>query len=76
MKFTQHMDEIYYKSLEVMRSDEYEYHHSAWKLGYWPIRDDFAVEPYSGRFGDGVIIHVNVWNHSTRFHRIHYYIKK
>ena len=60
-----------------------EYHHSAWREGYVPVRvgkgfhyAEPLVEAYSGRFGEGYKVHYPALGASTRFHQVSYYIRK
>lgn len=59
---------------DVLFSDDYYRHHSATTKGYLCSSDDGMVEEYSGRFGNGYIIHRQM--NSSKYHVIEYYIKK
>lgn len=59
---------------DVLFSDNYYRHHTATIKGYLRSCDDGMVEEYSGRFGDGYIIHRQM--NSSKYHFIEYYIKK
>lgn len=59
---------------DVLFSDDYYKHHTATTKDYLRSCDDGMVEEYSGRFGDGYIIHRQM--NSSKYHMIEYYIKK
>lgn len=59
---------------DVLFSDDYYRHHAATTKGYLRSSDDGMVEEYSGRFGNGYIIHRQM--NSSKYHVIEYYIKK
>lgn len=59
---------------DVLFSDDYYKHHTATTKDYLRSSDDGIVEEYSGRFGNGYIIHRQM--NSSKYHLIEYYIKK
>lgn len=66
--------ELLLTKYDVMFSDDYYRHHTATTKDYLRSSDDGMVEEYSGRFGDGYIIHRQM--NSSKYHLIEYYIKK
>lgn len=66
--------ELLLTKYDVMFSPNYYRHHTATAKDYLRSSDDGMVEEYSGRFGDGYIIHRQM--NSSKYHLIEYYIKK
>lgn len=66
--------ELLLSASDVELSNEYYYHHSATRKDYLCANEDGKIEEYSGRFGDGYIIHRQI--NSSKYHLIEYYIKK
>lgn len=48
--------------------------HHAWARGYISRKSDGYLEEYSGRYGEGYILHEPSWG-STIYHEITYFIK-
>ena len=59
---------------ELLASPKYKYHHWALARGYESCKGRGRVEEYEGRFGRGYIWHSH-YPHSSRYHRIEYYIE-
>lgn len=66
--------ELLLTAYDVMFSKDYYEHHTATAKDYLRASDDGKIEEYSGRFGDGYIIHRQM--NSSKYHLIEYYIKK
>ena len=66
--------ELLLTKYDVMFSTDYYRHHTSTAKDYLRSSDDGMVEEYSGRFGDGYIIHRQM--NSSKYHLIEYYIKK
>lgn len=66
--------ELLLTEYDVMFSKKFYKHHTATAKYYLRSSDDGMVEEYSGRFGNGYIIHRQM--NSTQYHLIEYYIKK
>ena len=69
-----HGKEMLLTKYDVLFSDDYYRHHTATTKGYLRSSDVGMVEEYSGRFGNGYIIHRQM--NSSQYHLIEYYIKK
>lgn len=67
-------DELLLTKYDILFSDDYYKHHTATTKGYLHASDDGMIEKYSGRFGNGYIIHRQM--NSSKYHLIEYYIKK
>lgn len=52
----------------------YEKHHSATACGYLKNRHNNVVTPYSGRFGEGFILH-RQYEETNLWHEIEYWVK-
>lgn len=66
--------ELFLTKYDVMFSKKFYKHHTATCRDYLKSADDGKIEIYSGRFGDGYIIHRQM--NSSKYHLIEYYIKK
>lgn len=67
-------EELLLTKYDILFSDDYYKHHTATIKGYLRSSDVGMVEKYSGRFGNGYIIHRQM--NSSKYHLIEYYIKK
>lgn len=66
--------ELFLTKYDVMFSKKFYKHHTSTSRDYLRSVDDGKIEIYSGRFGDGYIIHRQM--NSSKYHLIEYYIKK
>lgn len=66
--------ELLLNDWDIRFSNDYYYHHSATAKDYLRASEDGKIEEYSGRFGNGYIIHSQM--NSSKYHLIEYYIKK
>lgn len=66
--------ELLLNDWDIRLSNDYYYHHSATAKDYLRASEDGKIEEYSGRFGNGYIIHSQM--NSSRYYLIEYYIKK
>lgn len=66
--------ELLLTKYDVLFSGDYYKHHTAMAKDYLRASDDGMIEEYSGRFGNGYIIHRQM--DSSRYHLIEYYVKK
>jgi hypothetical protein len=73
-KITIQRRDLLLNKYDVLFSKDYYKHHTATAKNYLRSSDDGMVEEYSGRFGDGYIIHRQM--NSSKYHLIEYYIKK
>lgn len=69
-----HGKEMLLTRYDVLFSENYYKHHTATAKDYLCSSDDGMIEKYSGRFGNGYIIHRQM--NSSKYHLIEYYIKK
>lgn len=66
--------ELFLTKYDVMFSKKFYKHHTATTKDYLRASEDGMIEEYSGRFGNGYIIHRQM--NSSKYHLIEYYIKK
>lgn len=61
--------------VNILGEDGYKLHHSASAPDYMSRLCPARLEPYEGRFGSGIAVHIPSWR-TNRYHNIEYYIKE
>lgn len=61
--------------VKILEEDGYKLHHSASAPDYTSRLCPASLEPYKGRFGTGIAVHIPSWR-SNRYHNVEYYIKE